>query len=337
MDTKNRLSLQFDFQTKSSKIFVAGHNGLVGSAILECLRSNGFTNLIVAEKSELDLANQSQVQDFFKNKKLDQVYIAAAKVGGIFANSSYPAEFIYQNLMIQANVINAAYLNQVERLLFLGSSCIYPISANQPIKESELLSGPLEQTNQAYAISKIAGIEMCKSFNQQFSTDFRCVMPTNLYGCNDNFHLKSSHVIPALISKFYDAKKNNDKKVEIWGTGKPCREFLHVKDLASACVFIMNLEKEKFFGSLNSNFQHINIGSGEEVTIKELAKIISKISNFDGELAFNQNMPDGSKRKLLDISIINKLGWKSSISLEDGIRETYQWFEENQKLVRNHQ
>ncbi|MDC1132017.1 GDP-L-fucose synthase [Gammaproteobacteria bacterium] len=337
MDTKNRFNLKFDLEAKSSRIFIAGHNGLVGRAILECLKANGFTNLVVAEKSQLDLLNQDHVLDFFKNERLDQVYLAAAKVGGIFANSSYPADFIYQNLMIQNNIINAAYLNQVERLLFLGSSCIYPISANQPMKESELLSGPLEKTNEAYAIAKIAGIEMCKSFNQQFKTDFRCVMPTNLYGCNDNFQLKSSHVIPALISKFYDAKKNNDKKVEIWGTGKPRREFLHVKDLASACIFLMGLEKEKFFSSLNSNFQHINIGSGEEVTIKELAKIISKISNFDGELAFNQDMPDGARRKLLDISIINRLGWKSSISLEDGIRETYQWFEENQMLARNQQ
>jgi GDP-L-fucose synthase len=238
--------------------------------------------------------------------------------------------------MIQTNIIKAAYSYKVDRLLFLGSSCIYPTTAAQPMKESELLSGPLEHSNQSYSISKIAGIEMCRSFNQQFDTDFRCVMPTNLYGCNDNFNLEDSHVIPALISKFYDAKKNNAKKVEIWGTGNPRREFLHVKDLASACIFVMNLKKEKFFSCLSSNFPHINIGSGEEVTIKKLAEIIAKISNFNGELEFNSDMLDGTKRKLLDISVINKLGWKSSISLEDGIHDTYQWFVENQKLVSHH-
>ena len=336
MDIEDRLNPELRAQAKSSRIFVAGHNGLVGSAILDTLRANGYTNIITVEKSQLNLLNQSEVLDFFKNENLDQVYIAAAKVGGILANSSYPADFIYQNLMIQANIIKAAYSYQVDRLLFLGSSCIYPTSAAQPMKESELLSGPLEQSNQSYSISKIAGIEMCRSFNQQFDTDFRCVMPTNLYGCNDNFNLEDSHVIPALISKFYDAKKNNVKKVEIWGTGKPRREFLHVKDLASACIFVMNLKKETFFGCLSSNYPHINIGSGEEVTIKNLAEIIAKISNFNGELEFNSDMLDGTKRKLLDISVINKLGWKSSISLEDGIHDSYQWFVENQKLARHH-
>lgn len=336
MDIEDRLNPELRTQAKSSRIFVAGHNGLVGSAILDTLRANGYTNIITVEKSQLNLLNQSAVLDFFKNENLDQVYIAAAKVGGIFANNSYPADFIYQNLMIQTNIIKAAYSYKVDRLLFLGSSCIYPTTAAQPMKESELLSGPLEHSNQSYSISKIAGIEMCRSFNQQFDTDFRCVMPTNLYGCNDNFNLEDSHVIPALISKFYDAKKNNAKKVEIWGTGNPRREFLHVKDLASACIFVMNLKKEKFFSCLSSNFPHINIGSGEEVTIKKLAEIIAKISNFNGELEFNSDMLDGTKRKLLDISVINKLGWKSSISLEDGIHDTYQWFVENQKLVSHH-
>ena len=336
MDITDRLNLELSHQMKSSRIFVAGHNGLVGRAIFDSLRSNGFKNIVIAEKSELNLLNQSEVMDFFKNEKIDQVYIAAAKVGGIFANSVYPADFIYENLMIQTNIIQAAYYYQVNRLLFLGSSCIYPVAASQPMKEKDLLSGPLEKTNQAYAISKISGIEMCRSFNQQFDTDFRCVMPTNLYGCNDNFNNENSHVIPALISKFYNAKKNNHKKVEIWGTGKPLREFLHVKDLANACIFVMNLKKEKFFDALNSDYPHINIGSGEEVSIEKLAKIIAKISDFNGVLEFNPGMLDGAKRKLLDISAINKLGWKSSVSLEDGIQNTYQWFEANQHLERNH-
>jgi GDP-L-fucose synthase len=319
----------------SERIFVAGHLGMVGRAILSNLESKGFKNLIIANKSELDLTNQSQVNNFFSSQAVDQVYIAAAKVGGIYANSSYPGQFIYQNLMIQSNLINAAHKFNVKKLLFLGSSCIYPVNASQPMHENKLLSGPLEETNQAYSVAKISGIEMCKSYNIEYGTDFRCVMPTNLYGSNDNFHQENSHVIPALISKFYNAKISNAHQVTIWGSGKPLREFLHVEDLAEACVFIMSQSKKNFLNSLQFSSPHINIGSGNEISINELVNILTKISGFSGNIIFDKSKPDGAMRKLLDCSAIKGLGWSPNISIEQGLKSTYKWFENNQKNIRD--
>lgn len=322
-------------KNKSKRIFIAGHQGMVGSAIYKSLKKLGFSNLIVSDRSTLNLTNQQEVLNFFSKEAIDQIYLAAAKVGGINANNSFPADFIFQNTMIQANIISAAHQFSVERLLFLGSSCIYPVNISQPIQESDLLSGSLEPTNQAYAIAKISGIEMCRGYNQQYGTDFRCIMPTNLYGNNDNFHSLNSHVIPALIQKFYQATKENLKNVEVWGTGSPKREFLHVDDLADASIFVMNLEKDIFLDSLGNSFPHINIGSGDEISIKRLVEILSNISGYRGEIIFNTDMPDGAKRKLLDSSIIKKLGWKPSISLEDGLQRTYKWFLDNQSSFRN--
>jgi len=330
MDIKSRFSNALDKEVKFSKIFVAGHKGMVGSAIIEKLKLLGFENIIIAEKSKLNLLNQSDVLDFFSDNKIDQVYIAAAKVGGILANSKYPADFIYENLMIQTNLIHAAYINGINRLLFLGSSCIYPRNTHQPMNESQLLTGQLETTNQAYAISKIAGIELCRSYNEQYLKDFRCVMPTNLYGKNDNFHPENSHVIPGLISKFHKAKRDNLNSIEIWGTGKSLREFLHVEDLAEACILIMNLSREVFHNSLSSQFPFINIGSGNEICIEDLVKMISRISKFSGDIIFDDSKPDGVQRKLLDISSISELGWKPKITLEEGIKDTYQWYSDNQ-------
>lgn len=302
---------------KDAKIFVAGHKGLVGSAIVRNLRNNGYENLILKTHKELDLINQNEVDMFFKNEKPEFVFLAAAKVGGIYANDTYPADFIYENIMIESNVIKAAHDNKVKKLLFLGSSCIYPKFAKQPIKENELLTGSLEPTNEAYAIAKIAGLEMCKFFKRQYGDNFISCMPTNLYGPNDNFDLKTSHVMPALIRKIHEAKMNNLKKVEIWGTGTPKREFLHVDDMADACVFLMN----NYEGE-----QHVNIGTGEEISIKDLAVLIKKIIGFDGKLIFNENMKDGTPRKVCDVSKLNKLGWKNTKTLEKGISEVYEWY-----------
>ena len=308
------------------KIYVAGHNGMVGSAIVRKLREKGFINIITRSSSELDLANQQNVHNFLQEEKPDYVVIAAAKVGGIHANDSYPAEFIYQNLMIEANLIHGAYLAGVNNLLFLGSSCIYPKESLQPIKEEYLLSGHLESTNEPYALAKIAGIKLCESYNRQYGTDYRSIMPTNLYGPNDNFHPKNSHVIPALIRKFHEAKVNSKPFVEVWGSGKPMREFLHVDDMADASIHIMDIDKKTLESEVDPMLSHINIGTGTDITIKGVAQIVKEVVGFCGEIVFNTKMPDGTKRKLLDISKLERLGWKPTIPLIDGLKETYEWF-----------
>ena len=305
---------------KASKIFVAGSNGMVGSAIIRGLKKSGFSNIITSTSKELDLRNQNEVAAFFQLNKPEYVFLVAAKVGGIFANSQYPAEFLYDNLMIQNNVIHNSYLNNVKKLLFLGSSCIYPKLAEQPIKEEYLLSGKLEPTNEAYAIAKIAGVEMCKFYKKQYGCNFISGMPTNLYGINDNFDLTNSHVLPALLRKFIEAKTNNKNKVSIWGSGMPRREFLFVDDLAEACLFLMQNYND---------FETVNIGTGIDISIKELALTIKKIVGFEGELEFDASKPDGTPKKLLDVSKINNLGWKHTINLEDGIFETLKWLQEN--------
>lgn len=307
---------------KDSKIYVAGHRGLVGSAIVRNLEEKGYTNIICRTHKELDLTNQKEVRNFFEIEKPEYVFLAAAKVGGINANNVYPADFIYENLMIQNNVIKAAHDFKVDKLLFLGSTCIYPKMAPQPIKEDYLLTGALEETNEAYAVAKIAGLEMCKFFKRQYGDNFISCMPTNLYGPNDNFDLKSSHVMPALIRKFHEAKVNNEETVEVWGTGTPLREFLYVDDMADACVFLM----ENYDGE-----QHVNIGTGVEVSIRELAETIKDVVEFNGELRFNTDMPDGTPRKLTTVEKLNRLGWKHKIELKEGIELAYKWFLENYK------
>lgn len=302
---------------REAKIYVAGHGGLVGSGIMRNLVHHSFNNIVYRTSSELDLRDQIAVNRFFATEQPEYVFLAAAKVGGILANSSYPAQFIYNNLMIESNVIHAAYQYGVKKLLFLGSSCIYPRSAPQPLKEEYLLTGELESTNDAYAIAKIAGIKMCQAYNKEYGTNFISVMPTNLYGPNDNFDLKSSHVLPALIRKFHEAKINEQPSVEIWGTGKPRREFLHVDDLAEACIFLMN----HYNGG-----EPINVGTGVDIAIADLAGLIAKVVGYSGEIQYKTDMPDGTMRKVLDISKITLLGWKPRISLEDGITLTYQWY-----------
>ena len=312
------------------KIYIAGHNGMVGSAIVKQLEkkinSGNPLKILTRSHSELDLTNQNAVNKFLKKEKPDRVIIAAAKVGGIHANNSYPADFIYQNLMIECNLINGAYLNNISRLLFLGSSCVYPKMAIQPINENQLLTSTLESTNEPYAVAKIAGIKLCESYNRQFSTDYRSIMPTNLYGLNDNYHPENSHVVPSLIRKFHEAKVNNLDSVTIWGTGKPMREFLHVDDMAEASLFILDLEHKTYKSNTGEMCSHINIGSGKEVSISELAQIIAKTIDYDGEIIYDINMPDGTPRKLLDCSRINNMGWKSSISLKKGLADTYQFY-----------
>ena len=299
---------------KDSKIYVAGHRGLVGSAIVRNLMKKGFKNIIYRTHNELDLTNQIEVSKFFEYEKPEYVFLAAAKVGGINANNTYPADFIYDNLMIQNNVIKAAHDFKVKKLLFLGSTCIYPKMASQPIKEEYLLTGSLEETNEAYAVAKIAGLEMCKFFKRQYGDNFISCMPTNLYGPNDNYDLNNSHVLPALIRKFHEAKVNNSDTVEIWGTGTPLREFLYVDDMADACVFLM----ENYNGE-----QHVNIGTGEEVSIKQLAETVKEVIGFKGEIVFNTNMPDGTPRKLTNIDKIKELGWRYNTELVEGIIKTY--------------
>ena len=318
----------------NDKIYVTGHNGMVGSAIVRKLREKGFVNIITRSSSELDLTDQKNVHNFLQEEKPDYVVIAAAKVGGIHANDNYPAEFIYQNLMIEANLIHGAYLAGVNNLLFLGSSCIYPKESLQPIKEEYLLSGPLESTNEPYAVAKIAGIKLCESYNRQYGTDYRSIMPTNLYGPNDNFHPENSHVIPALIRKFHEAKVKNKPFVEVWGSGKPMREFLHVDDMAGASIHIMDIDKKILESEVDPMLSHINIGTGTDITIKDVAQIVKEVVGFDGEIVFNTKMPDGTKRKLLDVSKIENLGWKPVITLKDGLKETYEWFLENNKKLR---
>lgn len=302
---------------RSKKIYVAGHRGLVGSALVRKLEKEGFTNIITRTHTELDLTRQAEVEDFFEKEKPDYVILAAAKVGGIYANDTYPADFIMKNLQIECNVIDAAYKNEVKKLLFLGSSCIYPKECPQPIKEEYLLSDYLEKTNEAYALAKIAGLKMCAYYNKQYGTNYISVMPCNLYGINDNFSLENSHVLPALIRKFHEAKIKGEPAVTIWGSGKPLREFLNVDDLADACLFLMDhYEGDDFF----------NVGYGEEVTIMELALLIKKVVGFEGELIMDASKPDGTMRKLTDISRIKALGWEPKITLEAGVEETYQWF-----------
>lgn len=313
---------------KDSKIYVAGHSGLVGSAIVKNLKSKGYMNIIGKTHAELDLLDQNAVADFFKAKKPEYVFLAAAKVGGIIANNTFRAQFIYENLQIQNNIIHQSHIHNVKKLLFLGSTCIYPKEAPQPMSEESLLTSPLEYTNEPYAIAKIAGIKMCESYNLQYGTNFISVMPTNLYGINDNFDLQNSHVLPALVRKMHEAKTSGAKTVEIWGSGRPMREFLHSSDMADACVFVMenidfaDVAKDK----KEVRNTHINIGSGEEVSIGDLARLIKDIVGFDGELVFDATKPDGTMRKLSDVSKLHSLGWKHKISLEDGIKGVYSWY-----------
>ncbi len=304
---------------KNSKIYVAGHRGLVGSAMVRELENQGYTNLVMRTHQELDLENQQSVAEFFAIEKPEYVILSAAKVGGIGANSARPAEFIYTNLMIETNIIHQSYLNGVKKLLFLGSSCIYPRMATQPIKEDSLLTGSLEPTNEAYALAKIAGIKICESYNKQYGTKYISVMPTNLYGINDNFDLQSSHVLPALIRKFHEAKVNNEPTVTVWGTGSPVREFLYVDELASACVFLMN---EYDGGKI------VNIGTGIGITIKELAELIKKVVGYTGDLVFDSSKPDGTPIKINDVSFLNTLGWKANVDLEQGLNLTYGWYKQ---------
>ena len=313
------------------KIYLAGHQGLVGSAIFRMLDDQGFRSIIVRTHKELDLTSQEEVNIFFQKERPDYVILAAAKVGGIFANNKYPADFIYQNLMIQSNVIHASFLSNVKRLLFLGSTCIYPKAVEQPMKEGALLTGLLEPTNEPYAIAKIAGIKLCESYNRQHGTDFRSVMPTNLYGINDNFHDKNSHVIPALIKRFHEAKINNYEEVLVWGTGNALREFLYVDDMASASIFVLSVDKDLYEENTKPMLSHINIGSGEEISISALAQIIKNVVGFEGKLVFDASKPDGSPRKFIDISRISGLGWQPSTDLLEGITITYDWLKQNYK------
>ena len=307
---------------KNSKIFVAGHRGLVGSAIVRTLQNEGFDNLILRTRAELDLTNQQAVEEFFAKEKPEYVFLSAAKVGGIMANKTHPAEFIYENLTIQTNIIHSSHKNNVKKLLFLGSSCIYPRNCHQPMKEEYLLSGELEPTNKAYSLAKIAGIAMCQSYNEQYGTNFISLMPSNVYGPHDNFDLESAHVVPSVINKFHNAKINNDQQVVMWGTGSAMREFLHVDDLADACLFLMQNYNDSSI---------INVGSGEDVTIKELTEIVSDVVGYEGKIIWDTTKPDGMPRKLVDVSKLHSLGWKHDTHLHEGIASTYEWFKENYK------
>ncbi len=309
-----------------SRIFLAGHRGKVGSALAEELTNRGCAQIVTRTHAQLDLCDQSAVRAFFAQQKIDHVVLAAARVGGIHANNIYPAEFIYQNLMIEANVIHEAWRAGVRRLLFLGSSCIYPKFARQPMRESELLTGILEATNEPYAVAKIAGIKLCESYNRQHGTCYRSVMPTNLYGPNDNFHPENSHVVPALLRRFHEAKERGDTEVVVWGSGTPRREFLHVQDMAAACVHVMGLADETYAAHTEPMLSHINVGTGEDVTIRQLAETVREVVGFGGGIRWDAGKPDGTPRKLLDVSRLRGLGWKPRISLEEGLRSSYQWF-----------
>ena len=315
-------------------VFVAGHRGMVGSAIVRRLQAQGCSNIVTASRSELDLASQADVRAFFARHQIGQVVLAAAKVGGIHANNTYPADFLYDNLMIETNVIQTAHAAGVQRLLFLGSSCIYPRMAPQPMREDALLTGTLESTNEPYAIAKIAGIKLCESYNRQHGRDYRSVMPTNLYGPGDNFHPENSHVIPALLRRFHEAVQSNAAEVVIWGSGTPMREFLHVDDMAAASVHVLQLPVEQYRAHTQPMLSHINVGTGLDCTIRELAETIARVTGFQGRLGFDASKPDGTPRKLLDVSRLKALGWQATIGLEDGLRDAYAWFLQHEGQAR---
>ncbi|WNC71174.1 GDP-L-fucose synthase [Thalassotalea psychrophila] len=320
---------------KNIRVFVAGHRGMVGSAIVRNLEACGGHEIVTRSRSELNLLDQAAVADFFDSENIDQVYLAAAKVGGIHANNTYPAEFIYENLMIEANIIHQAFKAGVKKLCFLGSSCIYPKLATQPMVEEELLKGYLEPTNEPYAIAKIAGIKLCESYNRQYGVDYRSVMPTNLYGENDNFHPENSHVIPAMMRRFHEAKLNGDDKVVVWGTGKPMREFLHVDDMAAASIHVLELSSDIYTANTQEMMSHINVGTGIDCTIRELAETLADVIGLTAELEFDTTKPDGAPRKLMDVSRLKSLGYEAKISLKDGLAETYAWFLEHQDDYRS--
>ena len=310
----------------NDKIYIAGHRGLVGSAIVRQLEGRGFTNLLMRTHNELDLTNQAQVKSFFNQENPKYVILSAAKVGGIHANNTYPADFIYQNMMIEANIINASYESKVERLLFLGSTCIYPKAVEQPMREDALLTGLLEPTNEPYALAKIAGIKLCESYNRQYGTDYRSVMPTNLYGINDNFHPENSHVIPALMQRFNQAKANNDSEIVVWGSGNVMREFLYVDDMAEASLFVLELDKDVYEANTQPMLSHINVGSGKDTTIRELAEIMKETTGYKGKIIFDIAKPEGPARKLIDITRLKKMGWEHNVGLKEGLKNTYEWY-----------
>lgn len=319
---------------KKKRVYIAGHRGMVGSAIYRQLAQREDVELIIRNREQLNLLDTTAVNDFFTSENIDQVYLAAAKVGGIMANHNYPSDFIYENMMMESNILHAAHNSNVGKLLFLGSSCIYPKFAQQPIKESELLQGSLEPTNEPYAIAKIAGIKLCESYNRQHRRDYRSVMPTNLYGPNDNFHKDNSHVIPALLRRFHEATQRDDKYVEVWGSGKPMREFLHVDDMAAASIHVMELDNEVWQENTEPMLSHVNVGTGEDCTIRELSNAIAKVVGFRGDIIFDASKPDGTPRKLLDVSRLRRLGWHHEIGLEQGLVNTYRWFLDNQQRYR---
>ncbi len=319
---------------KKTRVFVAGHHGMVGSAIVRKLALDKTVEIVARNRDELDLTSQKDVANFFQAQNVEQVYLAAAKVGGIVANNTYPAEFIYENLMIQSNIIHSAHLAGVQKLLFLGSSCIYPKLADQPMSEKSLLTGKLEETNEPYAIAKIAGIKLCESYNRQYDRDFRSVMPTNLYGPNDNFHPKNSHVIPGLIRRFHEAQENNLSEVVAWGTGKPLREFLYVDDMAAASIHVMRLARSHYEKHTEPMLSHINIGTGVDCSIRELVENVAKVVGYEGKIVFDSSKPDGTPRKLMDVSRLKSLGWQYQVSLEDGLNRSYEWFLSNQHNFR---
>lgn len=316
------------------RVYVAGHRGMVGSAIVRQLQARGGCELVLRARSELDLTSQLAVAEFFKSEQIDEVYLAAAKVGGIIANNTYPADFIYENLMIECNIIHSAHVVGIQKLLFLGSSCIYPKLAEQPMAETALLTGTLEPTNEPYALAKIAGIKLCESYNRQYGRDYRSVMPTNLYGPHDNFHPENSHVIPALLRRFHEAKLNGDTQVVAWGSGKPMREFLHVNDMAAASIHVMELDKATYNANTEVMLSHINVGTGVDCTIRELVETVAKVTGFEGKIVFDASKPDGAPRKLMNVDRLAALGWQYTYTLEAGLKDAYQWFLDNQDSFR---